>query len=76
LRGAKLIGKIPEELMESLFEILPVDINVIDADDKLIARTKQDTRLFKILEKAEGENIRKCHPPHRYWPCLKSFSRK
>jgi len=58
-----MIGKIPEELIESVLETLPVDINVIDGDDKLIAWTKQDTRLFKIPEKAEGQDIRKCHPP-------------
>jgi len=59
-----MIGKIPEELIESVFEALPVDITVLDADDKILAWSRENTRIFKIPEDITGRDIRKCHPPN------------
>ncbi|HUV24651.1 MAG TPA: PAS domain-containing protein [Methanomassiliicoccales archaeon] len=48
-------------MIDCLLESLPLDITVIDRDDKVIAWTSKDRQLFKIKDEVMGTNIRDCH---------------
>ena len=56
-----MVGKLSEELTGALLETAPVDLTVIDADEKIIWWNHPETRVFKIPEKMVGEDVRKCH---------------
>jgi PAS domain S-box-containing protein len=59
-----MIGKLPNEVLESLLETPPVEFSVLDADDRVLAWNKHATRIFKRPEAALGRNVRDCHPKH------------
>ena len=44
-----------------MLESLPLDITIIDKNDKVIAWTSKDRRLFKIKDEVMGTDIRECH---------------
>lgn len=48
-------------MIECLLESLPLDITIIDRDDKVIAWTSKDRKLFKIKDEVMGTDIRECH---------------
>jgi DUF438 domain-containing protein len=48
-------------MIECLLESLPLDITIIDGDDKVIAWTSKDRKLFKIKDEVLGTDIRECH---------------
>jgi uncharacterized protein len=58
-----MIGKLYQDILESLLETLPVDFSVLDANDKVLAWNKHATRIFKRPEAALGKDVRNCHPP-------------
>lgn len=57
-----MIGSISNEMLEMILESIPVDISVLDADDKVIGWNHHDTRIFKRPEAALGKDVRQCHP--------------
>jgi hypothetical protein len=57
-----MIGKIPEEVLDAILETLPVEFSVLDANDKVLAWNKHDTRLFKRPAGVIGRDVRDCHP--------------
>jgi DUF438 domain-containing protein len=57
-----MIGKITNEIIESLFETIPLEFSIIDHNDKVIAWNKHETRLFKRPEGVLGRDVRDCHP--------------
>ncbi len=59
---SSLIGKLSDNLVDVLFESLPVEISVIDADDKVIGWNKHKSRIFRRPEKVLGRDVRLCHP--------------
>jgi uncharacterized protein len=56
------IGKPAQPLMEALLETLPVEFSVTDADDKVVAWNKHETRLFRRAQGVLGKDVRNCHP--------------
>ena len=58
-----MIGKLPENVLASLLETVPVEFSVLDANDKVLAWNKHDTRIFKRPEGVVGRDVRQCHPP-------------
>ncbi|NYT11944.1 MAG: hypothetical protein GKC03_05245 [Methanomassiliicoccales archaeon] len=48
-------------MIDCLLESLPLDITIIDRDDKVIAWTIKDRKLFKIKDEVMGTDIRECH---------------
>lgn len=58
-----MIGKITDEVLESLLNTLPVEFSVLDANDEVMAWNKHETRIFKRPETVVGKNVRNCHPP-------------
>ena len=57
-----MIGKLPETVLASVLETIPVEFSVLDKDDKVLAWNKHKTRIFKRPTGVVGRNVRKCHP--------------
>ena len=38
-----MIGEIPESVLKALLETIPLEISVVDADDKVLAWNKHET---------------------------------
>ncbi len=57
-----MIGKIPAQVLESLLERLPVEFSVVDAEDRVLAWDKHESRIFKRTTSVVGRNVRDCHP--------------
>lgn len=57
-----MIGKPSVEMYEKIIETIPLDISVLDKDDKVLAWNKHESRIFKRAENALGNDVRNCHP--------------
>ena len=57
-----LIGELPDNVLQAILEIIPVEFSVLDADDRVLAWNKHETRIFKRPEAVIGRNVRDCHP--------------
>jgi len=57
-----MIGKLSQEVLDSLFETIPFEFSVLDSDDKVLAWNKHDTRIFKRPKGVIGRDVRDCHP--------------
>ncbi len=57
-----MIGKLSENILDSLLETLPVEFSVVDENDMVLAWNKHETRIFKRPEGVLGRNVRDCHP--------------
>lgn len=53
--------KLSDEFLDTILEALPVDITVIDGDDRIVGWTKHETRMFKRAESVLGKDVRSCH---------------
>jgi PAS domain S-box-containing protein len=57
-----MIGKLTGNILESILETVPIEFSVLDANDKVLAWNKHETRIFKRPEGALGRDVRNCHP--------------
>jgi len=57
-----MIGELNDEIIEAIFETMPLEISVIGADDKVLAWNRHETRIFKRSKAVVGRNVRDCHP--------------
>ncbi|MBN2067203.1 MAG: PAS domain-containing protein [Candidatus Diapherotrites archaeon] len=57
-----MIGKLEKGLLDAVLEAIPVEISVVDAEDKVAGWNKHESRLFKRPLAARGMNVRQCHP--------------
>lgn len=57
-----MIGTLSDPVLTALFASLPVEFSVIDANDKVLAWNKHETRLFKRPKSVVGRDVRDCHP--------------
>jgi len=57
-----MIGKLPENVLQTLLETVPIEFSVIDANDKVLAWNRHTTRIFKRPEAVVGRDVRNCHP--------------
>jgi PAS domain S-box-containing protein len=55
-------GNLSPEIMAALLETLPVEFSITDADDKVVAWNKHETRIFRRTDNVLGRNVRACHP--------------
>lgn len=58
-----MIGKLPDNVLASLLETIPIEFSVLDADDKVLAWNRHESRIFKRPEAVLGRDVRQCHPP-------------
>ncbi len=49
-----MIGKLPEEILQAIFETIPIELSVIDKNEKVLAWNKHATRIFKRPETVVG----------------------
>jgi DUF438 domain-containing protein len=52
-----------QEIVQAIWETLPVELTVIDANDEVASWNKHDNRLFFRPLSSMGMNFRQCHPP-------------
>jgi PAS domain S-box-containing protein len=57
-----MVGKLPDNVMQSLLETIPIEFSVIDENDKVLAWNKHETRIFKRPSGVLGRDVRDCHP--------------
>ncbi len=57
-----MIGEIPDAVLDALLEKVPVEFSVVDADDRVLAWNKHETRIFKRPEGVVGRSVKDCHP--------------
>jgi DUF438 domain-containing protein len=57
-----MIEQMTEAVVKALFESVPFEITVIDANDEVIGWNQHETRLFKRPMSSMGTNFRQCHP--------------
>ncbi|HBE77769.1 MAG TPA: hypothetical protein DDW65_08285 [Firmicutes bacterium] len=57
-----MLDGMTEQIVRIMYENLPVEIMVIDAEDEIISWNKHDTRLFKRPMTAMGIDFRTYHP--------------
>lgn len=55
-------GNLPADILSSLLETLPVEFSIVDADDKVLAWNRHETRIFRRSDNVLGRDVRKCHP--------------
>ena len=57
-----MIGKLPENVLEAVLETIPIEFSVVDANDKVLAWNKHETRIFKRPINVVGRDVTNCHP--------------
>jgi uncharacterized protein len=57
-----MIDAMNEKVVQSMFETLPVEITVIDGNDKVIGWNRHRNRLFYRPMECMGMDFRECHP--------------
>jgi len=57
-----MIGKLQENVLETILETIPVEFSVLDSNDKVLAWNKHETRIFKRPTGVIGRDVRDCHP--------------
>jgi hypothetical protein len=57
-----MIGEISKDFLEGILEVIPLDISILDANDKVIGWNHHETRIFKRPEAVIGKDVRECHP--------------
>jgi DUF438 domain-containing protein len=56
-----MIGKLSGEIAEAILEALPVEITVLDENDRIIAWDTRRPRLFGRPASVLGRDVRACH---------------
>ncbi len=56
------IGKLSEPMLAALLDTVPVEFSITDADDKVVAWNRHETRLFRRSTAVIGKDVRNCHP--------------
>ncbi len=57
-----MIGTLPPNVLDAVLEQMPIEISILDADDKVLGWNKHNTRLFFRPEGALGRDVHDCHP--------------
>jgi len=55
-------GKLPEDVLASLLETLPVEFSIVEAEDRVLAWNRHESRVFRRSENVLGRDVRACHP--------------
>ncbi len=57
-----MIGTPTIEMYEKIIEAIPLDVSVLDKDDKVLGWNNHENRIFKRPKSALGNDVRNCHP--------------
>ncbi|MFH0974100.1 MAG: PAS domain-containing protein [Candidatus Micrarchaeota archaeon] len=58
-----IVGRFDARLLDAVIEALPVEISLVDADDKVRLYNHDGKRIFPRSPSVIGRNVRDCHPP-------------
>ncbi len=58
-----VVGKFDAPLLDAVIEALPVEISLVDAEDKVRLYNHDGKRIFQRSPSVIGRNVRDCHPP-------------
>jgi DUF438 domain-containing protein len=61
-RNEMVVGKLTDPVLAALLDTLPVEFSITDAQDKVVAWNRHETRLFRRSENVLGRDVRACHP--------------
>jgi len=56
------LKKMDYEFLSALFDTLPIEFSIIDADDNVLFWNYHGVRIFKRGPAVIGRNVRMCHP--------------
>ena len=56
-----MIGKLSREIVDAILETLPVEITVLDENDRIVAWNTRRPRIFGRPAEVLGRDIRECH---------------
>jgi len=54
-------GKLTREIVDAILETLPVEITVLDENDRIIAWNTRRARIFSRPAEVLGKDVRSCH---------------
>ncbi|MCD6098110.1 PAS domain-containing protein [bacterium] len=57
-----MTGELPDDVLNAVLETIPVQISVIDENDRVLGWNKHETRIFKRPVGVIGRDVRDCHP--------------
>ena len=57
-----MLEKISIELIENIFDHMPVEVSFVDADDTVRYYSHGDKRIFRRTPSVIGMKVQKCHP--------------
>jgi PAS domain S-box-containing protein len=57
-----MLEKLSTEMLEAIFDALPVDITFVDDTDTIRYYSKGDDRIFKRSPAIIGKKVQQCHP--------------
>lgn len=57
-----MIGQLDNKILEAVFETIPVEVSVVDANDIVVAWNKHEKRIFKRPKGVLGRDVLNCHP--------------
>ena len=57
-----MLEQFPGELLESIFDALPVDVTYVDENDTVRYYSKHDERIFRRTPAVIGRQVQNCHP--------------
>ncbi|MCX5753445.1 MAG: PAS domain-containing protein [Candidatus Krumholzibacteria bacterium] len=54
-------GKLPREIVDAVLETIPLEMTVLDENDRIVWWNTQRPRFFERAEKVLGTDVRACH---------------
>jgi DUF438 domain-containing protein len=57
-----MIDRLSEAMVRAMWEALPCEVTIIDANDEVAGWNQHETRLFHRPMSSMGLNFRECHP--------------
>jgi PAS domain S-box-containing protein len=57
-----MIGQLDSQVLGALLETLPIEFSVVDAEDRVLAWNKHETRIFRRPKGIVGRDVHDCHP--------------
>ena len=71
-----MLETLSQDVIESIFNTLPVDITFVDKDDRVLYFSQSKDRIFARSKTIIGRKVQKCHPEksvHIVESMLKAF---
>ncbi len=57
-----MLDNMDDKLLNAMYDTLPVEVTIIDANDRVVSWNRHNNRLFYRPEVCMGLDFRECHP--------------